>query len=128
MLYQQQLDAAELHDAMAFLRRSPWGARLAAVAAQAIIHAPPPDELADKAYNPPMPDPYDAAAKRAFDATPAGRKLLALQPQIDAIIATWNDAPMPQTDARIDAAMAKVLVRFNVTEADMPDADQGTRR
>lgn len=122
-LYQQELDTTELRDAIAFCD-GPTGHRLAALTTQAIAQAPSPGQVANKVQALPALSPSDAAIKGAFDATLSGRKLLALQPRIDAIIATWNDAPMPSTDTRIDAALTAVIARFGAADGDTQNTEK----
>lgn len=116
-LYARELDMAELRQAVAFYG-SPTGRRLVDFEARAIIHAGPPGKpSADILASAPNPASPDVAAKSAFDATPAGRRLAALEPEAAAIDAAWNNAPAPEGDARTNAALAEVMSRFGVSDS-----------
>lgn len=109
-LYARRLDPTELRQAIAF-HGSPVGLQLRAVEAQDVTSAG--EESAEVVLRS-GPALEVGAAKAAFDATSAGRKLIALRAEVDAINASWNKAPMLEVNARIEAALAKVMTRFGV--------------
>lgn len=112
-VYASNLSLDELQQTMAFYA-SPAGQRLSAAKRDAIANAssPRPERRAG-----PDPDsgskPDEVQLSRTFASTATGRKLAALQPQIDAIIAAWSEAPTPEADARVTAALSKVVTRYS---------------
>ena len=103
-VYAKHLSPAELHEAIAF-HQSPAARRMIDGMVEAMRHAPPPGDAANVELSPPAQTVSVTAAKAAFDATPAGRKLLDVTSEIGAINAAWNSAPPPGTDSRMQAAM-----------------------
>ncbi|RZL83235.1 MAG: DUF2059 domain-containing protein [Sphingomonas sp.] len=112
-VYASNLSLDELQQTIAFYA-SPAGQRLSAAKRDAIANAssPRPERRAG-----PDPDagskPDEVQLSRTFASTATGRKLAALQPQIDAIIAAWSEAPTPEADARVTAALSKVVTRYS---------------
>jgi len=112
-VYAADLTPDELRRAMAFYT-SPVGQRLALADQEAIAHAAPltmpaGSGMADLRRG---ADPDDGRMREAFDATATGRKLIVLQPRIDAIMKAWNEERLPQADARITEAMSQAAARF----------------
>lgn len=114
-VYTSNLSREELQEAIAFYE-SLDGQRLAAAEREAIASAPPPT-LSDQGDPGRLSETLadDVHLTRSFDATATERKLATLQPRIDAIIAAWNEVPAPATDARVSAALSKVVASFQTS-------------
>ena len=112
-VYASNLSLDELRETIAFYA-SPSGQRLSAAKRDAIPNASSPS--AERRAGPdPRSDskPDEVQLSRTFASTATGRKLAALQPKIDAIIAAWSEAPTPEADARVTAALSKVVARYS---------------
>lgn len=111
-VYAAGLTPDELRQAVMF-HKSPAGRRLALAEQKAVADASPrPDRAGHQTGQRTGADPEDVRAGRVFGATPTGRKLVALQPRIDAIVKAWNNSWTPETDARLGEAMSKAADRF----------------
>ena len=116
-VYAKHLSPAELSEAIAF-HQSPAARRMIDGMVEAMRHAPPPGDAGNVELSPPAQTASVTAAKAAFDASPAGRKLLDATSEIGAINAAWNRAPPPGTDARMQAAMDGVAAGLSGPSAE----------
>jgi hypothetical protein len=111
-IYAAGLTPDELRQAVAF-HKSPAGRRLALAERNAVANASPrPDRAGHQAGQRTDADPEDVRSRRVFAATPTGRKLSSLRPQIEAIVKAWNNSWTPEADARLGEAMSKAADRF----------------
>jgi hypothetical protein len=111
-VYAAGLTRDELRQAVAFYA-SPAGQRLALAERTAVAHAETKNNQVGAQKDPAEGvDPFDARARSVFEASETGRKLAALQPQIEAILNDWNSTRTPEADARVGEAMSKAAARF----------------
>lgn len=117
-IYANGLTADELRAAIAFYD-GPVGRRLERLMEAAVRHAAPPANGTVIGLASPGPADDDRAAKRRFDATPAGLAFAALQPRIEQATDRWNAAPTPAADTRTNAAIAAVIARFTGSSGEL---------
>ena len=111
--YASNLSQDELREAIAFYS-SPDGQQLSIAERDAIASAPPANAQGQGRSDWRLTSkPDNVQLSRSFNLTATGRRLAALQPQIDAIIAAWSEAPTPEADARVTAALSKVVARYS---------------
>ncbi len=53
-----------------------------------------------------------------FAATPAGRRAVALQPRMAAVMADWSNRPSPEVQAELEAVLIPVVERFTGMKVD----------
>ena len=119
--YAGRLNAVELRQAVTFFD-SPAGHRIVELAIQGIAAAPPPENGAgNTVIYPAEPTREDAMAQATFDATSAGRKLVAMRTEVAAINDDWSTKAAPD-QATASAAMSKIFARFGVSASDFSQA------
>ena len=112
-VYASNLSLDELREANAFYA-SPVGQRLYAAKRDAIANASPPSAERQSGSDPHSDSkPDEVQLSRTFNSTATGQRLATLQPQIDTIIAAWSETPTPEANARVTAALSKVVARYS---------------
>lgn len=123
------LGESDLREAMAFYR-SPTGARVIDIMMAEVDYAPLFRGMAESGdYEVRSEDvnatlmtgaskvsagltPEQRAATVAFGASPAGRRIIALTPQVNAAMLTWTNEPSPALDAELEKVAVAALTDF----------------